>query len=232
MPVALVVALVWVIAPEVISGTFAGPESVLRVGGVVAVLAGWVWLVRRLAGSSLAARAVGLVPVLAVGWWGLSPYVLEESADDEFPVAAVDLAAAPEPTAPTAAPTTPSTVSTPTTPAAPVEPRAWAQGEIRPLTGHRGAGTATLWELPDGTLFVRLENYQTGPGPDLDVYLVPGEDRTRPAEGSIFVADLDETSGNKNLTLPAGVDPAGSWTLLVWCESFQVEVSNATLTPL
>lgn len=119
----------------------------------------------------------------------------------------------------------------PEEPAAPAEPVALRSGTLQGLTGHRGSGTATIYELEDGTRFVRLEDYETGPGPDLRVYLVPGVDQRDVAPGAIDLGSLDEQRGDKNVAVPADFVDEGSWTLLIWCEAFTVEVSNATLTP-
>ena len=77
---------------------------------------------------------------------------------------------------------------------------------------------------------MRFEQVDIGSGPALEVYLVPGEDR-RDLADAVYVAPLTAERGNQNYTVPAGVDlTVGSWTVLVWCETFSVEVANATLT--
>ena len=137
--------------------------------------------------------------------------------------------ATPPPTAtPTPSPSpTPAATATPEptpTPAAPVELR---RGSFQGLTGHRGSGSAVLYDLGDRDL-LRFENVDIGSGPALFVYLVPGADR-RDLGGAIYVAPLTAEQGNQNYELPAGVDlRSGTWTVLVWCETFTVEVANAT----
>ena len=75
-----------------------------------------------------------------------------------------------------------------------------------------------------------IEEVDIGSGPALEVYLVPGEDR-RDLADAVYVAPLTAERGNQNYTVPADVDlTAGTWTVLVWCETFSVEVANATLT--
>lgn len=61
------------------------------------------------------------------------------------------------------------------------------------------------------------------------MYLVPGADQ-RGVDDGVYVAPLTAERGNQNYTLPEGVDlTIGTWTVLVWCETFVVEVANATL---
>ena len=76
---------------------------------------------------------------------------------------------------------------------------------------------------------MRFEEVDIGSGPDLNVWLVPGDDQ-RGTGGGTFVAPLTAEQGNQNYTVPDGVDPTdGTWTVLVWCTTFSLEVANATL---
>ena len=86
-----------------------------------------------------------------------------------------------------------------------------------------------MYRLEDQSILLRFENVNIGPGPALHVYLVPGADQ-RGLGGSIYVAPLTAEQGNQNYSVPGGVDiTTGTWTVLVWCETFTVEVANATL---
>ncbi len=149
------------------------------------------------------------------------------------PIAATPTAIPATPTAtalpatPTATPVPPTaTPTTQPTPAAPVELR---RSSFQGLTGHRGSGSAVLYDLGASEL-LRFENVDIGSGPALHVYLVPGADQ-RGLGGAIYVAPLTAERGNQNYTIPGGVDlTAGTWTVLVWCETFTVEVANATFS--
>ncbi len=131
----------------------------------------------------------------------------------------------------TAAPTTtvaPATVP-PSTEAPRTEPVELRRASFQGLTGHRGDGEAAVYLLTDDSILLRFEEVDIGSGPDLEVYLVPGEDR-RDLAGGIRVAQLTAERGNQNYTPPPEVDlTTGTWTVLVWCETFDVEVANATL---
>lgn len=171
---------------------------------------------------------------------------------------AAPMAARPAPAAapmkPTAAPTTsttlapaPATVaetpaSTTTSPphfevaATPAEPAAApaASGPQRLRSGsfrgidHRAEGTVVIYRQPDGRYVVGLEDIDIQPGPDYDLYLVPGENR-QDTKGGVRLGDLRGNRGTQFYEVPAGVDlENGPWTVLVWCQTFAVPVANST----
>lgn len=123
----------------------------------------------------------------------------------------------------TDAPTTTAAAATTTMPT----PRVLATAMFQGLAGHRGAGTATL--VRDGDVhIVETRATDIGSGPALVVYVVPGADR-RDLDGAVEVAELAAETGDHDYVLPGTLDlSAGPWTLLVWCETFAVEVANAT----
>jgi hypothetical protein len=93
---------------------------------------------------------------------------------------------------------------------------------------HRAIGTVSLYQSADGGHVVGLEQIDIQPGPDYDVYLVPGADRQAPGDG-IRLDDLRGNQGTQYYAIPAGTTIGdGSWTVLVWCQIFDVPVANAT----
>ena len=93
---------------------------------------------------------------------------------------------------------------------------------------HRAAGTVNFYRETDGTFVVGLESFDIQPGPDYDVYVVPGADR-RNLDGATRIADLRGNVGDQFDEVPAGINLGdGVWTLLVWCETFDVPIANAT----
>ena len=57
-----------------------------------------------------------------------------------------------------------------------------------------------------------------------------GTGQVEDAMEAVRIAGLTAERGNQNYTVPAGVDlTTGTWTVLVWCDTFSVEVANATL---
>lgn len=59
--------------------------------------------------------------------------------------------------------------------------------------------------------------------------IVRGADR-RDLADTIRIDGLTAVRGNQNYALPENVELSGEWTVLVWCETFALEVANATLS--
>jgi len=255
-PVAIA-ALIAAVAPEIYTGTFSDFGTFARAALLVGGLAVWVLAARRFVPEPRVAGVVALVPVAVALWLVLWPYLCPATEVDEaFPPVSVVTTTAPptttEPPTTTAPPatapttsgadtatttststtstTTTSTATTTTTTTVPPEPVELARSGFQGLTGHRGNGDAAVYRLADQSILLRFEEVDIGSGPDLEVYLVPGADQ-RGLGGGHHVAPLTAERGNQNYTVPEGVDlTTGTWTVLVWCETFAVEVANATLT--
>lgn len=53
---------------------------------------------------------------------------------------------------------------------------------------------------------------------------------TRDINDGVKVANLKGNRGDQNYNVPRGVDlSSGTWTVLIWCAPYTVEVANATL---
>ena len=129
--------------------------------------------------------------------------------------------------APAAAPTTAAPASPVTTTAAPAQPVRLAVGSFRGVD-HRASGTVALYQRADGRFVVGLEDFDIQPGPDYDVYLVPGADKEDRGDGT-RLDDLRGNRGTQFYDVPPGIDLArGTWTVLVWCQTFAVPVATAT----
>jgi hypothetical protein len=130
----------------------------------------------------------------------------------------------------TAPPSTvpPSTTTTTTLPAAPAAVR---RGELAGID-HRAEGSAVTYRDVDGTSVVGLESIDIQPGPDYDVYVVAGVDR-RDVDGGLRLDDLRGNIGTQFYEAPDDVDlTTGDWTVMVWCQTFDVPIANATPTPV
>jgi hypothetical protein len=93
---------------------------------------------------------------------------------------------------------------------------------------HRASGTVAIYRQPDGRYVVGLEDIDIQPGPDYDLYIVPGEDR-EDTQGGARLGDLRGNKGTQYYEVPAGLDlENGSWTVLVWCQTFAVPVAGST----
>ena len=200
------------------------------------------WRLVRTALFGIAAVAALAVVVL--------PAYDDETVVEAFPTpSSTDMVEATSTTAAaTATPATPTAVDAPaTTTPAPVTPTttltttttttamvAAPSGPVRLRMGafmgidHRATGTVSIYRAPDGTHVVGLEEFDIQPGPDYDVYIVPGTDRDDP-DGGTRLDDLRGNQGTQYYGVPAEVDvTAGEWTVLIWCQTFGVPVANAT----
>lgn len=93
---------------------------------------------------------------------------------------------------------------------------------------HRAAGTVNLYRQPSGAFVVGLEDFDIQPGPAYAVYLVSGAER-RDNDGGVRLSGLRGNRGTQFYDAPASVDlGSGAWTVLVWCETFDVPVAHAT----
>jgi hypothetical protein len=93
---------------------------------------------------------------------------------------------------------------------------------------HRAEGTVALYRHSDGTYVVGLEDIDIQPGPDYDVYVVPGADR-EDRDGGVRLDDLRGNKGTQYYDVPPEADlDSGAWTVLVWCQVFAVPIATAT----
>ncbi len=70
---------------------------------------------------------------------------------------------------------------------------------------HPTAGTATIYQMPDGTRVLRFTNFSTSNGPDVHVYMVAADDAkdiaTVQKAGFVDLGDVKETSATKTTCL-------------------------------
>ena len=174
-----------------------------------------------LAGAGVVALVVGLV--LFQPWRLLTRSVV----DEPLPAAATAVATAPGATA-----TAPASEPTPgTKPTASV--RVLGEGRFVDAE-HATSGTARVLELADGTRIVRLEDFSTSDGPDVDVWLTDqpagGDDWHRYDDGRyVALGDLKGTDGNQNYVIPAGADLGGLTSVVIWCDRFNVAFGTAPI---
>jgi hypothetical protein len=229
--VALVLLALVVAEPDILEAPFENGRTILfTVGGtVVAAIALGLMLV---AGVPPLARVLVLgTPFLAVNWWLLSPYFIDDVVEDDFVTSIAESESGqPPPTTSSATPGTPATPGTSTPDAGDPLPVLRGSGMFVGLAGHDGTGDAGLFRLTGGEHVLRLENFDIDNGPDLELYLVPGADQRSLADGAVHLGALRGNKGNQTYEIGSDVrlDP-GAWTVLVWCEAFAVEFVGATL---
>ena len=97
---------------------------------------------------------------------------------------------------------------------------------------HSGEGTATIYQLPDGSRILRFEDFRVTNGPDLHVILSTGVDprnRTDLGDDYIDLGQLKGNVGNQNYEIPDDVDLEAIQSVVIYCQPFHVVFSTATL---
>ena len=99
---------------------------------------------------------------------------------------------------------------------------------------HQGTGTATIYQLEDGSHVLRLEDFEVTNGPDLHVILSPVANPTTreevSAEGYVDLGELKGNVGNQNYDIPAEVDIDSIGSVVIYCVPFHVVFSTASLS--
>jgi hypothetical protein len=137
-------------------------------------------------------------------------------------------------TEPTAAPaaTAPPPTAEPT--AAPTEPVALKSGEFTFIDdAHNATGTATLYQLPDGSRILRFENFQVADAPGVYVLLAvnpqPRNDSELFDQGQVELGELTALSGNQNYEIPADLDLDEYNSVVLYCRPYTTIMSTAAL---
>lgn len=181
------------------------------------------------------------IPVLAAGWWLGSPLFIDREVNEEFPASAN----AEIPDDMTQEEVEEVMVDAANGPVAQVEepmpeggesesafPLALAQGEFRDADSfHTGEGTATIYELEDGSRILRFEDFATVNGPDLRVLLVPESNPQNREDlaGYVELGALKGNIGDQNYEIPADLDISRYGSVMVYCNPFHVVFTVATL---
>ncbi len=104
----------------------------------------------------------------------------------------------------------------------------------RRATTRRTQGLASLYRLPDGQRALRLTEFETSNGPDVQVYLVATHDATDnetvTTAGFIHLGALKGNIGDQNYEVPADVDLTKYQAVTIWCRRFGVNFGTAPLT--
>lgn len=185
-----------------------------------------------IAGGILAAGA------LAIGWYLFAPLIFSKTVIEEFPRAA----AAEVPDDMTTGDVEQAMIKAGEVDAEASEPMPAEGAPVAVSTGsfrdaddfHKGSGTATIYQLEDGSHVLRLENLNVTNGPELHVILSPNPDpmsRDEVSEpGYIDLGKLKGNIGDQNYDIPAGVDVNAQMSVVIYCTPFHVIFSVAGLT--
>ena len=143
----------------------------------------------------------------AVGWYLFRPERLFVNArvNEQFPTAAAD-----------------------------ASPAALLEGRFHGVA-HTTAGVAAVHQLPDGKRVLRLTDFETSNGPDVQVYLVGAQDAndndTVTRAGFVTLGALKGNIGNQNYEVPTEVDLSKYRAVTIWCRRFGVNFATAPLMP-
>jgi hypothetical protein len=94
---------------------------------------------------------------------------------------------------------------------------------------HPTAGIASVLGNGTGQRFLRLQDFETDNGPDLNVYLVNSS--TGDVSDFVDLGDLKGNIGDQNYEIPEGVDLSVYDQVVIWCVRFGVGFGDALLTP-
>ncbi len=115
---------------------------------------------------------------------------------------------------------------------------ALASGSFHPLPrGNNkmgeGAGTAIIYQLPNGGHILRLENFFVTNGPDLRVWLAVKdkvESQADLEEGWLDLGPLKGNKGNQNYGISSDTEPGEYNSVVIWCKPFEIPLAIASLT--
>ena len=100
---------------------------------------------------------------------------------------------------------------------------------------HPTAGTATIYQMGDGTRVLRLASFSTSNGPDVHVYMVAADDAkdvaTVQQSGFIDLGVIKGNIGDQNYTLASNLDLTKYRAVSIWCKRFSVNFGAAALRP-
>ena len=175
------------------------------------------------------------VPILALGWWLGSPLLFDTEVSEPFPMSAGAIV----PDDMTQEDVEAAMVSAAGEPDAAIEeemtgsaPIALASGRFEDYDNfHKGSGTATIYQLEDGSQVLRLQDFEVTNGPDLHVLLVPDADPKGRDDvtGHVDLGELKGNIGDQNYEIPAGADIDDYGSVVIYCQPFHVIFSVATL---
>lgn len=200
------------------------------------------------AAASGAVALIGALAWLAFGFFGVHTLFIDEQVSEAAPVFDTPAAAAAAAPAPAAQPDPSDTSDTfvlpdnvwPAETDAPAAPATTAPapaageivtefaGEFRTIDKET-TGRAVVLGNGTGQRFLRFEEFSTGNGPDLDVWLLNSS--TGDMSDYINLGELTGNVGEQNYEIPEGVDLSVYDTVVIWCDRFSSAFGEALLRP-
>lgn len=100
---------------------------------------------------------------------------------------------------------------------------------------HPTAGTATIYQMGDGSRVLRLTSFSTSNGPDVHVYMVAADDAKDAATvekaGFVDLGVIKGNIGDQNYPLGSDLDLGKYRAVSIWCKRFSVNFGAAALRP-
>ncbi len=201
--------------------------------------------------------ALGIVLTLGVAWYFLSPLFINQTVNEDFPLANMteadynDMAEAmvdldiDMPTKDDLAQMTATDINTLEQEIikaknengdenvdeqmhVSTEQQTVAKGEFSGADSfHQGEGSATVYKLTDNSVVLRFENFKVTNGPDLRVVLA--KDPNNVSGDYIEIAKLKGNVGNQNYNLDPNLDLDQYPYVVIYCKPFAVTFASAML---
>jgi hypothetical protein len=198
-------------------------------------LRGWLRAHPWLTGGAAALTAAGIIFVLV--WFQPQTLLFDTVVDEDFPmtVATDDEPAdeMPEPDDAESGVASGDEDDAGTSEAVePSGPIALATGEFASRNRYTATGTATVYDLEDGSRTLRLEDFTSTNGPDLYVYLTAADHADSDQDLDADIVDLGRLRGNvgnQNYAIPDDVDLGHYDTVVIWCLRFTTSFGAADL---
>jgi hypothetical protein len=98
---------------------------------------------------------------------------------------------------------------------------------------HPTVGTATIYQMGDGTRVLRFTSFSTSNGPDVHVYMVAADDAKDAASvekaGFVDLGVIKGNIGDQNYALASDLDLTKYRAVSIWCKRFSVNFGAAAL---
>lgn len=176
------------------------------------------------------------IPVLAAGWYLGSPLFLDTEVNEDFPMSAnaivpddmtqeeveTEMEDAADGTDTSGSDDMPDSGT----------PVSLVLGEFEDYDDfHQGTGSATIYQLDDGSHVLRFESLEVTNGPDLHVLLVPNSfpDDRDDITGYLDLGSLKGNIGDQNYDIPDAVNVSDYGSVVIYCQPFHVIFSVASL---
>jgi len=177
---------------------------------------------------------------IPIAWYLISPLFIDKVVDEGFPTQApalTDPTLAFEPAVATATMAAVqleenSIIDEPMPVNEDVSMIILAQGDIYDIA-HEGMGTATIYQLENGSRVLRFENFEVLNGPQLHVWLTsanPVADTVGTLLPDYFdLGPLKGNIGDQNYPIPDDLDLSQFNSVVIWCVPFRVAFNAAPL---